>query len=243
MFRKTALLLTLSLSALAFAGDPPTTDAKSGTKTEAKVEKSELDESLAQIAEDAGLSEKGLDKFKGAADKRQAKLDAWKESTDGQKLADLRKQLAVARKDKDDTRINSIEKQIDPLNKAYTDLRESSRGELLSTLTDKQQVKMLETALTRRVTKSLDDANLTADQKSKIETLCEDAIPDYHKEWTVEKDPMFRHLFGVQSRVVNKVKADLLTDAQRDAMKAARDEEKKQEKDKKEPTTKPAKEK
>jgi len=247
LFGRVSVLSLMALGTVAYAADTKKTEAvtkteskteaKTEAKTETKSEMAEKEDSLMAVAEDAGLSGDAQTKFKDAAEARQKKLDAWSESEKGKQLADLKKELTAARKAKDEAKVKTLEEQAAPLEKEHAELMDSSRGEVLGLLSDKEWTKAISASLDRRVKKSLSAVTLTKDQEEKIKEISDEAVPGYLKEHT-DKEQAFKGLVGLQSKVSAKVKSDVLTDAQREAIKAAKPA--KPEKSA-EPTTKPAK--
>lgn len=193
-----------------------------------------MDEVFTLIADDAGLEGADRAAFEAKVVARQQKIDAWMASEKGQKLAELRKQMSAARREKDDAKLASVQAEVKPLAAEITALRESTRTEIMQSLSSAQQEKVVQGALNRRILKAFDAADLTADQKRKIRTMTDEAGSEYFKEHPFSDGDPFRSMIGLQSSLSKAISEEILTDSQRDAMKAARS------KAGAEPATKPA---
>ncbi|MFT3785037.1 MAG: hypothetical protein QM770_02580 [Tepidisphaeraceae bacterium] len=191
-----------------------TTEPTTGSGT-ATVERADPNE---QIAADAGLTGKDLEAFHVAIEAGKKKLADWETGENGQKLAQLRKDAAAARKAKDAEKVKSVNEEMRPLIKEQADLRLQVRGEALKLLTPEQQTKAVQANLYRRVTRSMALIELTAEQQEKVHALTDPAGAEYAKAHPLDQDPQMRSLIGVQSTLVKKVRAEILTQEQRDAI-------------------------
>ncbi|MBC7783138.1 MAG: hypothetical protein H7144_04800 [Burkholderiales bacterium] len=188
----------------------------------------EMTSSYAQIATDAGLKDAELAAFKSQINEGNKKLEAWKDSENGKKLVDLRKQLAAASKANDAEKVKALRDEIAPLNKEMAALR--TRGVVLASLTPVQQTAVVRAGLYRRVSNSVEDAGITPEQAAQIKALTDPKADEYLKAHPLDKDPGMMSLIGAQSAITKKVKAEILTAEQQEKLKSA-----------KPPATKPAK--
>lgn len=191
-------------------------------------------EDFDQICADAGITGEQLDKIHELATKRVERLKEWASSEDGRKYAELRKQMATLRRERAaqlkktqsatdpvdyDAKIKELVAETRPVAKQLTDLRNSTRGEILKTFTPQQQEKAVTANLTRRIDKAFEAAKLTDDQKSKVQTIVAESAQEYFKKTTLDQDPMMAKLLGVQNTAAKAIREDVLTEEQREAIK------------------------
>jgi Spy/CpxP family protein refolding chaperone len=186
------------------------------------------------ICTDAGITGEQLDKIHELAAKRVERLKEWASSDDGKKYVELRKQMTALRRERAaqlkktesstepvdyDAKIKELAAETRPVAKQLTDLRNSTRGEILKTLTPEQQEKAVTANLGRRIDRLLEGASLTEEQKPKVQAIVTESAQEYLKKTTFDQDPTMAKLLGVQNTAAKRIREDVLTEEQREAIK------------------------
>lgn len=230
------VFLVSMVPSLAGAQDMPAT-SPSESKAEPDVDEISVNtgskEDFDQVCQDAGITGEQLDKIHELAVKRMERLKAWAESADGRKYIDLRKEMAATRRARSaqlkktqsatqpvdfDAKVAEINAVMRPLGRQYTELRNSTRGEILKELSPAQQEKAVATNLNRRLSRMLAPANPTAEQNARIQAIADEYAKEYLKKQTLDQDPLMQKLLGLQNSAAKKIRDEVLTEAQREEL-------------------------
>ena len=218
-------LVVSIVQSFAAAQDMPATSPSQGgevTDDDAISVNTGSKEDFDQVCRDAGITGEQLDKIHDLAVKRMERLKAWAASEDGKKYIELRKQMAATRRDRSaqlkktssttqpvdfDAKIAEINAVMRPLGRQYTELRNSTRGEILKELSPAQQEKAVAVNLNRRLLRMVAPANPTEEQTAKIQSIADEFAVEYLKKQTLDQDPLMQRLLGMQNTAAKKMQS------------------------------------
>jgi len=173
---------------------------------------SEFEQMITQL----NLQGEQLARFKKACVARETTLNAWTESAEGRKLADLSKEISTAKAAKDNAKLESLKTESAALNAKYWTLRTEQRAQVLAVLTLPQQQQWASSILTAHViSRGLRQANLNQKQYQQTQAICVKAATDFVKAATIAKDPYLQTMGQIEPAVVQEVIATVLTAEQK----------------------------
>jgi len=216
--KKFACLLYTSVAL--FLPAAPLTAAKDSTATTAPTTKPsdggtagpELRGEYALIAAQAELT--GEQRTQLAAIVTEARAaEARMQAANKDKLGKLRKDLADARKSNNRQAIAKASQQIMKINSAATKAKKALRARVLGLLTPEQKIKWAGFVFYRSACGVLAKANLTDDQKTAARKLCDEAA----RQLGAAALKKSRKTVAAQKKLLARIKADILSDRQRDA--------------------------
>jgi len=145
-----------------------------------------------------------------------AAMDAWNKDK-GAKVAELKKAAAEAKKAKDRDKAKAIAAEMKPLTAEQRKLRDAQKAEILGILTDQQKADWEIFEVRRRAMQRFGRVKpkLTDEQKEKAKPICEAAAKDIIKLEGKEQRQAYDAL-------TKKIADQVLTDEQRESMKAKR---------------------
>ena len=150
---------------------------------------------------------------------RQDALEKWDKSEEGRMLYELRSELQAARKTNDEGKIKLLGAQITALSAAESALKVKLRGAILGTLTLEQQKTWTAHILAVRVHDFLQNVALSNAQYDQLRALALQEAGLFLKSGTLEQDPYLIALKDTLLVFAEKVRTQVLTDAQRQMLK------------------------
>lgn len=216
-------VLTIGFSvSLAADVEKPKTKTDGATSKPAKENKDAkngLMGEYAMMAKEAGLDADQQAKLADIVAKNKAAAEAW-EKDKGAKLADLKTQIKDARANNDKEKIKTLEEQIKVLAKELSDIQTKTMTEALALMKPDQLEKWEGFRLYRVMSREFSRAKLDDAQQDKVRQMALAAAKDMIKA-TDDKAKL-----AVREKLVEDISKTVLTDAQRDAMKAKPEEKK-----------------
>jgi len=153
-------------------------------------------------------------KLKESLEKQKVALKEWNDGPNGQKLQQLRKAYAEARKAKDADEIKKLRGQIKPLQQELSKLQAANREAIMAILTPEQKLKWGGFTLYRDMMRRYKRLKLTEEQTQQVRDLCNAGA----KELGQKMDD--RKARGQASRKIRQeIEQKVLNDLQREELK------------------------
>ncbi len=184
-------------------GEKPDKDKAAGPKGE-----------YAIMASVLGMDDAQKAKLAEALEANKAAEQQWKQGESGQKMEELSKAAAEAKKAGDKEKVKKIAEEIKALKESRVKLEEANKQRILAVLTDEQKTRYAAFKLDRQVLQRFGKRiELTEDQQKQIKDLCAEAV----KTRPAGEDP--KAATGADKKLMSEIEQKVLTDAQREALK------------------------
>ncbi len=151
----------------------------------------------------------------------------WNESADGQKMQELSKAYAEARKGDDKEKTKSLAGQLKALKESRAKLQKDGKARVMAVLSDEQKTDWAAFSLQRRAMRRYKKLKLTEDQLKQVKTLCAEAVTN--RPAGTER----KALVAADKKLMSDIAEKVLTDTQRQELKKPVEKLKKDKKGKK----------
>lgn len=137
----------------------------------------------------------------------------WAASADGQKMQELSKAYAEARKGDDKEKVKSLSAQLKTLKESRAKLAADGKERVMAVLNDEQKTAWAAFGLQRTAMRRYKRLNLTEDQLKQVTELCAESVKS-RPAGADRKD-----LAAADKKLMNDIAEKVLTDAQRKELK------------------------